>query len=312
MMRAGVVAVLLSFGAVFALAACGGTKVPTHPGYKSVKAKPWEKPKVLKLEKNAAKAETDLDYARYKRAKWFAVDLPGPGSLAVQIEVTPGGPGSGGGGEEDEEGEELDMDVGLEIVDGTSFNVLAKSDLEADDAHELKKQRMLRELPEGRYLIHVYLQGRLDTADVELKIEFARGELAWQSDFPNQVAFADTLPAVPPLDDTPEAEKPRPRPSGPRPPRGPGTPPPPPPPTGGTIMAEISDVQPEGSGTKITIAGGTSDGLENGLSGSIKGVRNSSFKLSGCGPSTCRATVKAPPDDVRGAAGVMIKLKAAP
>ena len=294
---------------LFVVAACGGSKVPEHPGYKSVKAKPWDKPKVLKLEKNAAKAETDLDYARFKRAKWFAVDLPGPGTLDVQMEVTPGGPGSGGG-EESEEGEELDMDVALEIVDGTSFAVLAKSDLEADDAHELKKQRTLKELPEGRYLIHVYLQGRLDTADVELKVAFARGELPWKSDFPNQVAFVDALPAVPPLDDTPEAEKPRPRPrpTGPRPPRE--KPEDPPPSGGGSIMAEISDVQPEGSGTKITIAGGTSDGLENGLSGSIKGVRNSSFRLSGCGPSTCRATVKAAPDDVRGAAGVLIKLKA--
>jgi hypothetical protein len=307
MNRAGVVAVV--FAVVAGVAACGGTKVPEHPGYKSAKAKPWEKPKVLKLEKNAAKAEADLDYARYKRARWFAVDLPGPGSLDVMMEVTPGGPGGGG---EDDEGEELDMDVGFEIVDGTSFNVLAKSDLEADDAHELKKQRTLKELPEGRYLIHVFLQGRLDTADVELKIGFARGELAWKSDFPNQVAWVDSLPAVPPLDDTPEVEKPRPRPTGGSRPRPPKPDPVTPPSGAGSIMAEISDVQPDGSGTKITIAGGTADGLENGLSGSIKGVRNASFKLSGCGPSTCRATVKAPPDDVRGAAGVIIRLKAAP
>jgi hypothetical protein len=75
-------------------------------------------------------------------------------------------------------------------------------------------------------------------------------------------------------------------------------------------MAEISDIQPDASGgTKITIAGGTADGLENGLKGSVKGVRNSSFTLSGCGASTCRATVKAAIDDVRSAGGVIIKLK---
>ena len=88
MIRAGVV-----LFAMLTVAACGGSKVPEHPGYKSKKAQPWAKAKVLKLEKNAAKAEADLDYARYKRAKWYAVELPGPGSLDVQMEVTPGGGG---------------------------------------------------------------------------------------------------------------------------------------------------------------------------------------------------------------------------
>ncbi|KAB2897779.1 MAG: hypothetical protein F9K40_12305 [Kofleriaceae bacterium] len=290
-----------------AAAGCGGTQVPQHSGYKKPKSKPWEKPKVLKLEENAAKAGFDLDYARYKRARWLAVDLPGPGTLDVQMEVTP----SSGSGGQTEEGEELDIDVGLEIVDGTSWNVLAKSDLEADDAHELKKQRTLKELPEGRYLVHVYLQGRLDAADVDVKVGFARGAATWKSDFPNQVAFVGPLAAIPPLDDSPEEKKPT-RPTGPRPPRPPKPPttPDPPPGGGGAIMAEISDIQPDASGgTIITIAGGTADGLENGLKGNIKGVRNSSFSLSGCSASTCRATVKAAIDDVRGSAGVIIKLK---
>ena len=303
MRRAGV---LLPFVAVAFAVGCGGTKVPEHPGYKSAKAKPWEKPKVLKLEKNAAKAEVDLDYARFKRAKWFAVDLPGPGTLDVLMEVTPGGPG--GGGEESEEGEELDMDVGFEIIDGKSFAVLSPKEGESDDSNELKKQRTLKELPEGRYLIHVYLTSRLDTADVELKLAFARGELPWISDFPNQVAWVDTLPAVPPLDDAPEAVVKKKKVTRVRTTTA-TTPTPEPDAGGGSVMAEVSDVQPDGSGTKITIAGGTSDGLENGLSGSITGVRNSKFKLSGCGPATCRATVKASPEDVRGASGVIIRLK---
>jgi len=299
-----VLALLLS-----GLAACGGSKVPQHSGYKKPKSKPWEKPKVLKLEKNAAKTGVDLDYATYKRAKWLAVDLPGPGTLDVQLDVSP----SSGGGGQTEEGEELDLDVAFEILDAATWNVLAKSDLEADDAHELKKQRTLKELPEGRYLIHVYLQGRLDAADVDVKVGFERGEIAWKSDFPNQVAWVGPLAAIPPLDDSPEEKKPPRPPTGPRPPRPPKPPTttdPPPGGGGGSIMAEISDIQPDASGgTKITIAGGTGDGLENGLKGSIKGVRNSSFTLSGCGPSTCRAVVKAAIDDVRGAAGVLIKLK---
>jgi hypothetical protein len=59
----------------------------------------------------------------------------------------------------------------------------------------------------------------------------------------------------------------------------------------------------------ITIAAGTSDGLENGLAGSVRGVRNSSFKLTGCGSATCRAKVKAAIDDVRSSGAVVIKLK---
>ena len=187
-----------------AAAGCGGTQVPQHSGYKKPKSKPWEKPKVLKLEQNAAKLGFDLDYARYKRARWLAVDLPGPGTLEVQLEVTP----TSGSGGQTEEGEELDLDVAFEILDGASFNVLASSDREADDANELKKQRTLKALPEGRYLIHVYLQGRLDAADIDLKLGFARGEVAWKSDFPNQVAFVGPLAAIPPLDDAPEEKKP--------------------------------------------------------------------------------------------------------
>jgi hypothetical protein len=293
----------------FAVAACGGTQVPQHSGYKKPKSKPWEKPKVLKLDKNAAKTGVDLDYARYKRARWLAVDLPGPGTLEVALAVTP----SSGGGGKTEEGEELDLDVGFEILDAATFNVLARSDPDADDANELKKQRTLTDLTEGRYLIHLYLQGRLDAADVDVKIGFKRGEIPWKSDFPNQVAWIDRLAAIPPLDDAPEEKKP---PKPPRPPGGGGPRPPKPPPDpppgsgGGSIMAEISDIQPDASGgTKITIAGGTADGLENGLKGSVKGVRNSGFSLSGCSASTCRAVVKAAIDDVRGASGVLIKLK---
>ncbi len=291
------------------LVACGGPQAPTHNGYKGKKPRPWEKPKVVKLEKNAGKSGFELHYGKYKRARWLAVDLPGPGNLTAQIDVTP----SSGTGGPDEEGEERDIDVGFEILDGKSFNVLAASGLESDDAHDLKKEHKLENLPQGRYLIHVYLQGRFHVADIDLKVSFERGEIPWKSDFPNQVAFVGPLAAIPPLDDTPEkVERKRVTRVSVKKRRGkeevkevdPGG-------GGGSVMAEISDTQPEGSGgTIITIAAGTGDGLENGLSGSIRGVRNSGFKLTGCGPTTCRAKVKAPIDDVRGAGAVLIKLRA--
>jgi hypothetical protein len=303
------------------LIACGGTSFPQHTGYKKPKSKPWEKPKVLKLEKSAAKADVDLDYARFKRAKWLAVDLPGPGVLTVQIEVTPS---SGSGGVTDE-GEELDLDVGFEIVDGTSFAILAASNLETDDANQLKKELTATQkladgtesktLPDGRYLIHLYLQGRLDAADVDVKVSYERSELPRITEFPNNVTFVGPLAAIPPLDDSPEQVVVKPKKRGvtrvttdkPKDKDkdkddGGGA---------GAVMAEISDTQPEGSGgTMITIAAGTGDGLENGLKGSVRGVRNSSFTLSGCGAATCRAKVKAAIEDVRSAGAVVIKLKA--
>ncbi|MBE7453212.1 MAG: hypothetical protein HS111_31395 [Kofleriaceae bacterium] len=204
-----------------------------------------------------------------------------------------------------DEGEGLDLDVGAELLDGASWNVLARSSLETDDAHDLRRPSR-PPTPRGP-LLHPPLppgpprrrrrrgQGRLRPR-----------RLPWKSDFPNQVAFVDVLPAIPPLDDAPEPA---------RSPGSPASPRPAPTSRGRTPRARadrrrraghgrISNVEPDaGGGTLVTIGAGTADGLENGLSGSIKGVRNSSFRLSGCNPATCRAKVKAPIDDVRGAAG---------
>ena len=59
------------------------------------------------------------------------------------------------------------MDVAIELLD-PAFAVIAKSDLESDDAHSLKKQLKQASLKQGKYLVHLYLQGRLDAAEVEL------------------------------------------------------------------------------------------------------------------------------------------------
>lgn len=74
------------------LAACGGAQVPVHNGYKSEKAKPWKKPKALAFDdKMEAKAEGDLSYPDMRRAKWFVLDLPANGELAIRLEITPPG-----------------------------------------------------------------------------------------------------------------------------------------------------------------------------------------------------------------------------
>jgi len=273
------------------LVACAGKQVPQHSGYKGKKPTPWTRPKVIELDDEfAAKAETELDYAAFKRAKWFELTLPGPGALQLDLESVPAG--------------DEDMDVAMEVLDANN-HVLVRADADSEDVNEQKKQRTLSDLAEGTYLIHVFLEGRLNAADVELRLKFMRGDRAWKSDFPNQVSFVGELPIVPPLDDTPD--KPvkvakvnkRPR-------RVPTTEP-----TAATgrapLVADITDVQPSTTGSKIVVGGGTSDGLDNGMRGSVTGVKNASFTLSGCNANRCFANVRAAVDDVRSAGTVIVR-----
>jgi hypothetical protein len=297
--------------AASALAAgCGGVQVPQHSGYKGKTTKPWEKAKEIKLGGDfTGKVSSDLDYASYKRARWYYVQLPGPGNLAIDMEVVPAGQASGGEG--DEEGE--DLDVAIELLD-PSFNVIAKSDLETEDAHSLKKTLEKKQLEAARYLVHVYLQGRMDAADVELKVAFTRGEAVWKSDFPNQVDFPSALPAVPPFDDAPQKKDTKPvrRGGGTTTRVRPPEPDPVPKPTGGggLVQVGLTDTQPDGSGNvRIVIGAGTSDGLADGLSGSVVGVPRATFKTTGCTGSTCKGTVRASIDDVRNSGQVTIRLK---
>ena len=280
-----------------ALAACGGRQVPQHTGYKGKKPTPWTKAKVIELDDEfTAKVEGELDYGEYKRAKWYALTLPGPGSIVLDLETVPAG--------------DAEMDVAFEVLDKNN-HALVRADADAEDVNEQKKQRKLEDLDEGTYLIHVYLQGRLDAADFELKLKFTRGEKPWKSDFPNQVSFLSELPTIPPVDDTPAApvkvvrttRKPR---------RIPTTTPTPTAPTGRQpILADITDVQPSGDGSRIVIGGGTSDGLDNGLKGSVTGLKSGgSFVLSGCNSNRCLATVKAAPDVVREQGTVIIRFPA--
>ncbi|HVK78386.1 MAG TPA: hypothetical protein VM734_34005 [Kofleriaceae bacterium] len=295
---------VLAVLAALTLGACGGPQVPQHSGYKGKKPRPWEKAKAIKLdEKFAGKVSADLDYAGYKRARWYYVETPGPGTLTFDLEVVPAG-GSDQG--DDEEGE--DMDVAIELLD-PAFAVIAKSDLESDDAHSLKKQLKQASLKQGKYLVHLYLQGRLDAAEVDLKVQFERGDEIWESDFPNQVAFVPDLAAVPIFDDSPAKTPPKP----PKPPGG-GTKPTPPkppvePPKGGTAKVAITDMQPDGSGVRLVIGAGTSAGLANGMKGQVLGVRGAGFVLSGCGPDACKATVKVSLDDMQSASAVTVKLQ---
>src|SRR5262245_6203918 len=172
-------------------AACGGVQVPQHNGYKSDKVKPWKKAKALKFDdKMETKTEGDLSYPDMKRAKLFSIDVPSPGDLTLKLEVTPPG-------ETNE-----DFDLAMELFDPGS-HVIQKADLEESDAHEYQKTRTAK-VEKGQYLVHVYLQGRLDTADFVLRASFKGGAAAdVKTNFPQQVAFVPILPLVPRTDDTP-------------------------------------------------------------------------------------------------------------
>jgi hypothetical protein len=279
------------------VAACGGARVPTHNGYKGGnKAKPWTKAKTLKFdEKSEAKVEGELSYPDKKRAAWFAADLASAGQLDLKLEIVPPGDGTN-----------EEFDLGFEVLD-PGFRVIARSDLqEGDDVGEIQKSKNLLDLEPGRYLVHLYLQGRMDSADYVLRAVFKPMSTVGKSDFPSQVAFPDTLPMVPLQDDTPKSYKPpaptvvvvkrkktdKPKEAAP--------------PPATTMNARIIGMQVVGGGTQITIARGTSAGAAVGMKGKIVGVPTGSFSLAACNERTCTATVSATPDQIKGSGNVVL------
>ena len=271
-----------------------------HSGYKGKKPQPWKKAKALKFDdKMEAKAEGELEYATYKRAVWFSADLTQPGQLDLRLEITP--PGDSGNDE---------FDLGFEVLDPGNRVIMRSDNQEGDDTGDLNKQKSLKDLEPGKYLIHLYLQHRLDSADYVLRASFKPMASVGKSDFPAQVAFTPTLPMVPLQDDTPKTYKP---PSATtvvvRKPRKTGGPPPPKeekkPPTA-EMSARIIGMQVVGGGTQITVGRGTSGGAAVGMKGKIVGVATGSFTLAACNERTCTATVSATPDQIKGSGSVVL------
>lgn len=283
--------------AIAALAACGGTQIPQHGGYKA-NAKPWKKFKTLKFdEKGEAKAEGELSYGQYRRSAWFAVDMPVPGEVDFRIEVTPPGDAVNDA-----------FDLGAEVLDA-GYRMLVRKDNEEGDAQgDLNKQLAIKDQAPGRYYVHLYLQGRLDTCDYILHaVMKGSAPAAVKSDFPAQVAFVPPLPMVPLTDDTPKNYHP------------PSTvvvtthriqhkttaPPPPPPAT--TLSARIISVSVSGGGTQITVGRGTSSGASAGMKGKINGVANGAFTLANCNERACTATLQGvTPDQIKGSGQVTL------
>jgi hypothetical protein len=295
-------ALLLAAVVVPTLVACGGSPVPLHNGYKKNNSSPWKKAAEIKLDDaHTGKADGDLDYKDYRRAKWYVVNLATDGDLAVDLDVTP---------PSDDK-----FDLAIEVLDGTSFQVLAKGDKDDDDANETKKTKTLTGLKAGPYLIHLYLEGRLDTCeyDVAVKVTPAATTAAIDpnDDFPAEVQYPPDFPVVPLQDDTPV-----------QPPGGHGggggghgghgghgtgtgttttpektttttT-------TGGEpVSGRIVVVGVNGADTVITFNKGTADNLKEGSKGSVDGVANGSFEAYGCSEHACHGKVKATVDQVQ-------------
>ncbi len=276
-------------------AACGGPQVPQHNGYKADNKKPWKKAKDIKLDdKGEFKADGSLSYGEYKRAHWYGLDLISNGDLDLKLDITPPGDATND-----------EFDLGWEILDPGSRSI-AKSDLEeGSDAHELAKVKKLVDLAPGHYLIHVYLQGRMDTADFALHGAFrATKKAEVKSDFPAQVAFLPALAMVPIQDEAPKNYKPTPtavvthvvRHGTPTPP----TPPKPPPVA--SVTARILSVNVVSGGTQIVIGRGTETGANDKMHGKINGT-SITFNMGSCSPRTCSAVVSATPDQIKNSAG---------
>lgn len=289
MRRVVLALVALTFGA-----ACGGPQIPQHNGYKADNKKPWKHAKDVKLDdKGEFKADGSLNYGEYKRAHWYGLDLPSNGDLELKMDITPPGDAAND-----------DFDLAWEILDPGS-RVVAKSDLEEGDAHELAKTKKLVDLAPGHYLIHVYLQGRMDTADFTIHGAFhATAKAEVKSDFPAQVAFMPALAMVAIQDEAPKNYKPTPAVAVTHVVKHTGTAPPLPvtPPPSAAVTARILSVNVVTGGTQIVIGRGTETGANDKMHGKINGT-SITFNMAGCSPRTCTAVVSATPDQIKNSAG---------
>lgn len=170
------------FGALFS-ASCG-SKYATHDGYRPKHHKPWKRPKKLRFDEDReADVDDRIDYAKRHRARWYSITLPGDGSLTVKLNVT-----------SDQVFD--DFDIGLEVYN-SKYKRLYRSDNQSEDAGELRKSALLTSLPQGTYLIHVFGESRTDKADFELRLNYNSGQAQYSSNFPANVPYPKSLPAVP-------------------------------------------------------------------------------------------------------------------
>ena len=284
------------------LAACGGTDVPSHSGYKNPKATPWRKPTVLLLDdQGEAEVDDSVSYPKRLRARWFAVDLPIDGQLEIQLQAEPHG--------------DREVDLAFEILN-EGYEVLVRADRDEEDAGEEQKSRKLPQLRPGRYYVHVYAQRRLDETDFTLALLFQPGPAAARtSNFPASVAFVGALADVPAVDDAPPPGPPPRKPcKGPKCKKRPPEPPPDTPDTQPkAVRARVAGiVSATAGGTQIRIDRGSAQGVAVGWRGTVesrdgKPIAGGSFEVSRVTAAESFGTVRAPADTVTQAKYVRLR-----
>ncbi len=106
-------------------------------------------------------ADGDLSYRDYRRARWYAVDLPANGELTIKADITPPG-----------ESVNEDFDLALEVLD-PGFRVISKSDKEEADAGELAEGQDARRSGARPVPDPPVPQGRMDTAEFSLRLVYS-------------------------------------------------------------------------------------------------------------------------------------------
>ena len=303
-------ALFASLAVAFA-ASCGGADVPEHNGYKSAKARPWQRPQVLEFDEGLeAEIDDTVSYPKRQRAKWYAVDLPTYGELDVQLTTV--------GLADDRE-----VDLAFEVMN-EGYQTLTQANRDEDDSGEEQKTRTVKGLAPGRYYIHVYAERRLDESDFTLQVAFRGGAQVGSTDegnpnFPATVAYITALPDVPAVDDAPAYVPPEPtpvvkkckgskckktkvvvkQPEGQAPPKA--------------IRARIAGIVSTSSGgTLIRIDRGSSQGIAVGWKGSVvtssgSAIPNGSFSVSKVSQAEAFATVRATADSVTAAKYVRLR-----
>lgn len=299
----------LSVAALFcisALVGCGGRKIPDHDGYRTTWKKGWAKPKTLEFDEDfEAEVDGELSYIKRKRARWFVIELLEDGELDIGLQVAPIGEDA-----EEEEEEDVDdpFDVAFELYD-EQYKMLLRADREEDDAGDRKKDRTAYELPKGKYLIHLYLQRRLDEAEYTLRLKFRRGSVEPQTDFPAQVAMVDVLSKVPKVDDAPPPKKRKPRKKcrgskckkRPRSKKVDNDAPP----SDDVLKAKIVVIRGQsGGGTEITLNRGRTHGVDKGWKGKLvtksgKSIPGGKFTIKSVKTNTSKAKVNVSSDAVK-------------
>jgi hypothetical protein len=278
-----------------------------HTGYPEGDSTPWDKASKLRLSDNGeASGDGTISFPERQRAKWYVVELPGPGTLTARLALENKAPGT---------------DVAMEILDaGFNVNVPGESD---DDVGQSKKVREYKDARAGKSYVHIYALGRNDRAEYTVRVHFdpkAQAAVPSRPDEPpptaDKTSFPWTVPNLPaiaqvnPTDDTPGKIT-----SGghhtPTPPVE--KPPEPPPDTGPSVRARITEFSDTGSGIKIVINKGSSANIEAGWEGYVltsgnKPLPKSSIKVRSVRDSESEALVRGVTlDDIQKNPNVVVK-----